>query len=455
MIEDVILANLILNKEYGQKVFPFIKAEYFQNRRDRLIFGLVHSFVDKFKTFPTKEALYIDSVNVSDISEQEFKEIQQRIDDLKIDDGTDLQWLLDQTEEFCSWQAIKNALFQSIRIVEGKDDAKFNKGAIPALLSDALAVSFDTNIGHDFIENWEERFESYHHPEERIPFDIDLLNEITKDGFPRSSLNVLLASTGVGKTLVMCHMAACNLMASRNVLYISLEMGAVGDPSISQRIDANLLDTPLSELMILPHSTYEKRIQRIRDKTKGKLIIKGYPTASAGSTHFKIFLNELKLKRGFVPDIVYVDYLNICVSSRLRYGQNVGSYAYIKSIAEELRGLAQEYNIPLVTATQLNREGSRSSDAGLEHTSESWGLPATADFMAAIISNDHLASLNQYLFKQLKNRYADLNRYSRFIVGVDKEKMRLYNVENSGQEDLIGSKSKSQYDPKGDFLDFK
>lgn len=432
MVEDLILSNLIHNEEYGRKVIPFLRNDYFHNRSDKVLFDVIEQHVTKFNTFPNKVALNIEVSNLSSLSEEEHKIVQSKIDDLNPQDG-DLNWLIEQTEKFCKDKAIFNAISESIKILDDKT-GRTSTGMIPTLLESALSVSFDTNIGHDFFENSDDRYAFYHKKESRIPFDLDYLNKITKGGLPNKTLNVVLAGTGVGKSLFMCHCAAANLLQGKNVLYITMEMA---EERIAERIDANLLNVALDELTILPKDAYQKKIERVKEKTLGRLIIKEYPTASAGSANFRHLLNELKLKKKFVPSIVYIDYLNICASSRIRQSATVNSYTYVKAIAEELRGLAVEFNVPIVSATQTTRSGYTNSDIGLEDTSESFGLPATVDLMFALISTEELQDLNQIMVKQLKNRYADPTFMRRFVIGVDRPKMKLYNVEQSAQDDVV------------------
>ena len=443
-IENVIFENLIHNEDYARKVIPFLKTEYFTNKSDQIVFDLIDEYVKKYNAFPTKEALEIDLSDKSGLNEEVYKNAKDNIRSITVTDIVEMDWLLDKTEAFCKDKAIYNALIESIKIVDKKDD-KISVGAIPKILSDALAVSFDTNIGHDFLEDSASRYEFYHKKEVRIPFDLDYLNKITGGGLPRKTLNIILAGTGVGKSLFMCHMAAHNLTQGQNVLYITLEMS---EEKIAERIDANLMDTPLDQLKEMSLESYEKKIDRIRRKTTGKLIVKEYPTASAGSANFRYLLQELKLKKNFIPDVIYVDYLNICSSSRIKAGANVNSYTYVKSIAEELRGLAVEFNVPLISATQTTRSGFSNSDVGLEDTSESFGLPATADFMIAAITSEELQLLNQIMVKQLKNRYGDPNYYKKFVVGINRAKMKLYDVEESAQEDIVDDRpvmDKSDY----------
>ena len=443
-IENVIFENLIHNEDYARKVIPFLKTEYFTNKSDQIVFDLIDEYVKKYNAFPTKEALEIDLSDKSGLNEEIYKNAKDNIRSITVTDIVEMDWLLDKTEAFCKDKAIYNALIESIKIVDKKDD-KISVGAIPKILSDALAVSFDTNIGHDFLEDSASRYEFYHKKEVRIPFDLDYLNKITGGGLPRKTLNIILAGTGVGKSLFMCHMAAHNLTQGQNVLYITLEMS---EEKIAERIDANLMDTPLDQLKEMSLESYEKKIDRIRRKTTGKLIVKEYPTASAGSANFRYLLQELKLKKNFIPDVIYVDYLNICSSSRIKAGANVNSYTYVKSIAEELRGLAVEFNVPLISATQTTRSGFSNSDVGLEDTSESFGLPATADFMIAAITSEELQLLNQIMVKQLKNRYGDPNYYKKFVVGINRAKMKLYDVEESAQEDIVDDRpvmDKSDY----------
>ena len=432
MIEKLILSNLLNNEEYGRKAIPFLKTEYFQERTHKAVYDCIHAFTTKYNKFPSKEALTVELDNDKTISSY-YDEVASFVNSLENDPSQNLAWLLDHTEKFCQDKAIYNAIMKSITIL---DSSKGNesKGSIPQILSDALAVSFDSHIGHDFLEDYDARYDFYHKKEKRVPFDLELLNKISKGGLPNKTLNVVLAGTGVGKSLFMCHCAAANLSKGNNVLYITMEMA---EERIAERIDANMLNVTVDELSILPKEAYEKKINRVREKTSGKLIIKEYPTASAGAGHMRHLLNELKIKRNFAPDIIYIDYLNICTSSRLKYGANVNSYTYIKAIAEELRGLAVEFDVPIVTATQTTRSGYTSSDLGLEDTSESFGLPATADFMIALISSDELQELNQFMVKQLKNRYSDPNVNKRFVIGVDRPKMRLYDVEQSAQEDVV------------------
>jgi replicative DNA helicase len=432
-IEKTILSHLVFNEEFTRKTIPFLKLEYFPDLTERVVFDLVDTYLKKYNKVPSKEALTIDLDTRDNLNEDQFKSCRSYIETLEVDEATQLDWLLDQTEKFCQDKAIYNAIMDSIKILDDKSGTK-SKGAIPQILSDALSVSFDSSIGHDFLEDYEPRYEFYHQKEKRVPFDLEYLNKITKGGLPNKTLNIALAGTGVGKSLFMCHCAASNLTQGLNVLYITMEMA---EERIAERIDANLLDTPIDQLELLPRDVYEKKIARIHKKTTGKLIIKEYPTASAGSANFRHLLNELKIKRNFVPDIIYIDYLNICMSSRIKFGANVNSYTYVKAIAEELRGLAVEFNVPIVSATQTTRSGFASSDVDLTDTSESFGLPATADFMFALISTEQLQDLNQIMVKQLKNRYNDPSTYRRFVVGVDRSKMRLYDVEQSGQEDLL------------------
>jgi hypothetical protein len=432
-IESTILAHLIYSEDYARKVIPFLKEEYFADHSDKVIYQLIGEYVNKYNAFPSKEALIIDLSNKDGVNEATFKECKEKVASFTNAAEKDKQWLLDQTEKWCQDRAIYNAIMSSIQILDDKT-GKTTKGAIPQILSDALAVSFDTHIGHDFIEDAAERYEFYHTKEFRIPFDLDYFNKITNGGLPRKTLNIALAGTGVGKSLFMCHCAAANLLDGRNVLYITLEMA---EEKIAERIDANLLDTPVDQLALLPRDVYEKKVSRVREKTVGKLIVKEYPTACAGSANFRHLLNELKIKKAFVPEIIYIDYLNICMSSRIKHGANVNSYTYIKAIAEELRGLAVEFNVPIVSATQTTRSGYSSSDLGLEDTSESFGLPATADFMFGLQRNEKMDDLNQIVVKQLKNRYSDPGFNRRFIIGVDRSKMRVYDVEQSAQADLL------------------
>ena len=432
-IECVIISNLLFNEGYARKVIPFLKQDYFSDYIEKTLFNLINEYVDKYNSFPSKEALAIDLSNKDGLNEDTFKKARDYIQSLEYEEETEDGWLVDQTEKFCQEKAVYNAIMSSIQILDDRT-GKTSKGAIPQILSDALAVSFDTQIGHDFIEDADARYEFYHTKEVKIPFDLEYFNKITQGGLPKKTLNIALAGTGVGKSLFMCHCAAANMTEGRNVLYITLEMA---EERIAERIDANLLDVTVDDLKMLPKEVYEKKINRLRAKTSGKLIVKEYPTACAGSANFRHLLNELKIKKNFVPDIIYIDYLNICMSSRIRNGANVNSYTLVKAIAEELRGLAVEFNVPIFSATQTTRSGYSSSDLGLEDTSESFGLPATADFMFGLQRSEEMDDLNQILVKQLKNRYSDPGVNRRFIVGVDRSKMRLYNVEQSAQEDIL------------------
>ena len=432
MVESLILSNLVFNEGYGRKVIPFLKVEYFSSKNDRIVFDLISNYVNKYNSFPNVTALSIEIEQLININEDENKSLQLYVTSME-DQPADLDWLVDQTEDHCKDKAIFNAISNSIKILDDKAGGT-SKGAIPSLLEEALAVSFDTHIGHDFFDDAEERYEFYHRKEERVPFDIDYLNKITKGGLPRKTLNVVLAGTGVGKSLFMCHCAAANLTAGKNVLYITMEMA---EERIAERIDANLMNINLDQLAFMPRDTFQAKVQRMSEKVKGKLKIKEYPTGSAGAANFRHLLNELRLKKKFKPDIIYVDYLNICCSSRMKQGATINSYTYIKAIAEEIRGLAVEFNVPIVSATQTTRSGFTSSDIGLEDTSESFGLPATVDFMIAMMSSEELEGLNQIMFKQLKNRYADPTFMKRFVVGIDKAKMRLFNAEQSAQHDVV------------------
>jgi len=434
-IETTILKHLINDEDYARKVIPFLSSEYFSESTERLLLDKIVDFVNEYNTVPTRESLLIELDKDEKIADGEFQNATKIVQNLTIEEQVQKEWLLDQTETFCQEKAVYNAIMESIHIIDGKDKEQ-GKGAIPDILTKALSVSFDTHIGHDFLENYEERYEFYHRKEERIPFDIELLNQITKGGIPRKSLNIILAGTGVGKSLAMCHMASANLMDGKNVLYITNEMS---EEKIAERIDANLLNVSLDDLKSLPKEMYTKKVKRVRDKTLGKLIIKEYPTASAHVGHFRHLVNELGLKRNFTPDIIYVDYLNICMSQRIRAGSNVNSYTYVKAIAEELRGLAVEKNIPIVSATQTTRSGYSNSDPGMEDVSESFGLPATADLMLAMISTEELEDLDQIMIKQLKNRYSDPGSNKRFVVGIDRSKMRLFDAEEGAQDDILGA----------------
>lgn len=433
-LERTILRNLIANEDYCRKVLPFIKDEYFSGE-NKILFRHIHDFVLKYNQRPTQEALLIEIDSADKISEDEVKNSKDIISTWDLTEDINLEWLVDSTEEFCQEKAIYQAMMKSIEIMNSKDGS-LSKGAIPTILSDALSVSFDPDIGHDYFDNADDRFEFYHKVESKIPFDLDYFNRITKNGLPKKTLNVALAGTGVGKSLFMCHCAAANIAAGYNVLYITMEMA---EEKIAERIDANALNINIADLETISKDMFDKKIESAKAKMHGKLIIKEYPTASASAQHFRTLLNELRLKRSFVPDIIYIDYLNICASSRIRAGSNVNSYTYIKAIAEELRGLAVEFNVPIVTATQTTRSGYASSDVELTDTSESFGLPATADLMFALISTEELEQLNQIMVKQLKNRYNDPTTNKRFVVGIDRAKMRLYDVENSAQTDIVDS----------------
>ncbi len=444
-LEITILRNLIHNEDYARKVIPFIHLDYYDIRSEQVVCQEIIDFISEYNKLPTTEVLDIEIQNRNDLTETELKEVHEVIESLK-DNDINSDWLLDATEKWCRDRAIYLALMSSIKIADGQDDKK-GRDAIPSILSDALAVSFDNHIGHDYLEDYEQRYESYHKREDKIPFDMEFFNKITKGGLPNKTLNVALAGTGVGKSLFMCHVAASALLQGKNVLYITLEMA---EEKIAERIDANLLDVNIKDINELPRVMFENKVNKIAKKTQGSLIIKEYPTASAHSGHFKALLNELLLKKSFKPDILFIDYLNICASSRYNKLGSVNSYSYIKAIAEELRGLAVEFNLPIVSATQTTRAGFGNSDVDLTDTSESFGLPATADLMFALISTDELEGLNQIMVKQLKNRYNDPTMNKRFVVGIDRAKMRLYDCEQDEGGELVDSGQEKLEEPKID-----
>src|SRR5210317_921216 len=453
-IELTILRNLIHDEEFLRKVLPFIEPDYFDERTERVIFEEITSFAQEYDRILTPEILSIEVQNRDDLTEQEYKDIGRVVEILR-ESETHTQWLLDATEKWCRDRAIYLALMESIQIADGKDSKK-TRDAIPGILSDALAVSFDNHIGHDYLEDYEQRYESYHKQESKIPFDLDYFNKITKGGLPNKTLNIALAGTGVGKSLFMCHVASSVLLQGKNVLYITLE---IAEEKIAERIDANLLNVNIQDVRELPKKSFDTKLAKLADRTKGKLIIKEYPTASAHAGHFKALLNELALKKSFRPDIIFIDYLNICASSRYKSGMSVNSYSYIKAIAEELRGLAVEAEVPIVSATQTTRSGYGSSDVDLTDTSESFGLPATADLMFALISTEELEQIGQIMVKQLKNRYNDPTVNKRFIVGIDRAKMRLYDCEQTAQDNILDSGQEEEYNyedkPKKSFDGFK
>jgi len=447
-IEQQILSRLIYDEHYCRKVIPFIKKEYFGDKKESIVSTIVSDFFNKYNKPLTKEILSIEISNRKDLNDKELAEVNSYVDSLT-DAPVNEDWMLEHTEKFCKDRAVYNAILKSIQIIDGRAK-EHTQDAIPSILSEALAVSFDSHIGHDYLADHESRYEFYHRVEEKIAFDLEMFNKITKGGLSKKTLNIALAGTGVGKSLFMCHVAAGCLTKGKNVLYITMEMA---EERIAERIDANLLNLTMDELKVIDKDIYETRIEKIMKKTQGKLIIKEYPTAGAHSGHFRALLEELKLKLEFMPDIIFIDYLNICASQRMKQGGSINSYTYVKAIAEELRGLAVEFNVPIVSATQTTRSGFTSSDPGLEDTSESFGLPATADFMFALVSNEELEALNQIIVKQLKNRYNDPSYFKRFVIGIDRSKMKLYDVEASAQ---VGLSDSGQQDTgpvfdKGDF----
>jgi replicative DNA helicase len=446
-IEQTILANLIHNEQYTRKVLPFIKGDYFSDRTERTVFEEIQKFVDKYNDLPNQNALEVELDGRKDLNEDDYKRVLSVVKELQKDDNVIFDWLVQTTEDFCKDKAVYNAIVDGIAIIDGKDK-KRGVDALPSILTDALAVGFDNRVGHDYLHDTDARYEFYHKVEEKIPFDLDFFNRITKGGLPQKTLNIALAGTGVGKSLFMCHMAANCLNQGRNVLYITLEMA---EERIAERIDANLMNISIDDLHELPKQMYDDKIKSIQQKTNGQLIIKEYPTASAHSNHFRGLIKELAIKKSFKPDIIFVDYLNICASSRFKVSGNVNSYMYIKAIAEELRGLAVETNVPIMSATQTTRSGFSNSDVGLEDTSESFGLPATADLMFALISNEELEELNQIAVKQLKNRYNDPTVNKRFVIGIDRAKMKLSDVEDSEQSGLADSNQRKGADDK--FID--
>jgi len=433
-IETTILKNLVHNEEYVRRVIPFLKEDYFTDNTDKTVYNLIEQFVKKYNKSPTLEALEISLQN-SNTGEGQFKDSLDLIKSLNAHENSDQEWLVEQTEKFCKDKAVYNAIVHSIQILDGKDK-QHTKDGIPSLLQEALGVCFDNSVGHDYFEDADQRFAFYHKSESKIPFDLEMFNRITQGGLPNKTLNIVLAGTGVGKSLFMCHMASSCLSQGKNVLYVTMEMA---EEKIAERLDANLLNIELDQIKDLPKQMFDKRLGKFSEKTTGKLIVKEYPTASAHAGHFKSLLNELSLKKKFKPDILFIDYLNICASSRFKPGGSVNSYTYVKAIAEELRGLAVEFNLPVVSATQTTRSGYSNTDVDLTDTSESFGLPATADFMFALISTEELEQLNQLMVKQLKNRYNDPSFHKRFMIGVDRAKMRLYDVESSAQIDVADS----------------
>jgi len=451
-IEEIVISNLITNPDYMRKVLPFVKEEYFDDLSQKVVFKEVSTFIETYDNLPEPNAIALEVEKRKDLTEDAVNKVLEILSGL---DNTEYNedWLLDTTEKWCKERAIYNALMESVQIADGQDKAR-NQDAIPTIMSEALSVCFDDHVGHDYIEDSESRYDFYHRKEEKIPFDLEFFNKITKGGLPNKTLNIALAGTGVGKSLFMCHMASAVLLQGRNVLYITLEMA---EEKIAERIDANLLDVPIQQLSdpLFSKGKYQSKIEKLQDKTQGRLVIKEYPTASAHVNHFKSLLNELSLKRGFHPEIIFVDYLNICASSR--YKNNiVNSYTYVKAIAEELRGLAGEFNVPIVSATQTTRSGYGSSDVELTDTSESFGLPATADLMFALIATEDLEAMNQIMVKQLKNRYNDPTVNKRFVLGIDRAKMRLYDCEQSAQDNILDSNQEEfTTDTKSKFQGFK
>jgi len=449
-IEITILRNLFYNEPYVRKALPFIKEDYFSHPIEKILFKQIEEFVLEYKNVPTKETIIIELNNRKDIREDDYKSVKELVDTLNKEE-VDQEWLLDTTEKFCKGRAVHNAVLTGIKILDKKDKTRTPE-AIPGILSNALAVSFDTHIGHDYIEDSQSRYDFYHTKEKQLAFDLEYMNKATKGGVPPKTLNICLAGTGVGKSLYMCHTASSFLLQGKNILYITLEMA---EERIAERIDANLLDVSMADLHVMPKQLYDDKVKRLNEKTSGKLIIKEYPTAAAHAGHFRALLNELALKKSFKPDVMFIDYLNICTSARFR-GANINTYTMVKSIAEELRGLAVEFNLPIFSATQTNRAGFVSTDIGLEDTSESFGLPATADFMFALISNEELEALGQMKIKQLKNRYNDPSINRAFIVGVDRAKMRLYDVEQKAQNIVDSNQTEEKPDDSYDkFSEFK
>ena len=449
-IEQTALSNLIHNEDYARKVLPFLKGDYFSDRIDRVIFEEIEKFADKYNALPNQNSLEVELDSRKDLNEEDYKRVLSVLKSLKSDDNANFEWLVETTEQFCKDKAVYNAIVDGIKIIDGKDKAR-GVDALPSILTDALAVGFDNRVGHDYLLDSKSRFDFYHKVEEKIPFDLEFFNRITKGGLPQKTLNIVLAGTGVGKSLFMCHMAANCLNQGKNVLYVTLEMA---EERIAERIDANLMNISIDDLHDLPEKMFDDKIGQIIKGTSGQLVIKEYPTASAHSNHFRGLIKELAVKKSFKPDIIFVDYLNICASSRFKANGNVNSYMYIKAIAEELRGLAVETNVPIMSATQTTRSGFSNSDIGLEDTSESFGLPATADLMFALISNEELDELNQIAVKQLKNRYNDPTTNKRFVIGVDRAKMKLYDVEGAEQEGLADSNQESFAEPVFDNTEF-
>ncbi len=443
-IEQTALNNLIHNEPYARKVLPFIKGDYFSDRTERIVFEEIQKFVDKYNALPNQNSLEVELDSRKDLNEEDYKRVLSVLKSLKSDDDVNFEWLVETTEQFCKDKAVYNAIVDGIKIIDGKDKAR-GVDALPSILTDALAVGFDNRVGHDYLLDSESRFDFYHKVEEKIPFDLDFFNRITKGGLPQKTLNIALAGTGVGKSLFMCHMAANCLSQGKSVLYITLEMA---EERIAERIDANLMNISIDDLHELPKQMYDSKMDAIIKNTNGTLVIKEYPTASAHCNHFRGLIKELAIKKSFKPDIIFIDYLNICASSRFKANGNVNSYMYIKAIAEELRGLAVETNVPIMSATQTTRSGYSNSDVGLEDTSESFGLPATADLMFALISNEELDELNQIAVKQLKNRYNDPTTNKRFVVGIDRAKMKLFDVGEDEQKGLADSNQRKGADDK-------
>jgi replicative DNA helicase len=436
MLEKTILSNLVFNEDYYRRVYPYIKQDYFEDSDLKKVFDTYSTYVEQYKEPPSVEALKISIDKRKDLNENSYKNVMTHVDDLKVDGNTNIEWLVSETEKFCQDRDLFNSIRKAILIMDGEDKSA-DKGSIPELLSQSLSISFDTSIGHDFIEDADSRYDFYHRKEERLPFDIDMLNKITKGGLPRKSMTVLLATTGGGKSLVKCHMAASYLLQGKNVVYITMEMA---EERIAERIDANMMDVTIDELKIMPRDVYEKRIERIKGKTTGKLVVKEYPTGSAHAGHFRHLLNELKMKRGFVADVIFIDYLNICSSSRVKGAAAANSYTLVKSIAEEIRGLSMEFNCAVVTSSQFNRDGYGNSDVDITNTSESMGITHTADCILGLISSEDLDALGQIMIKQLKNRWGDLGYYRRFTVGIDRSKMQIFDLEESAQRNVMNDK---------------